>query len=77
MSQLKVNLDGTEAIVERKKYVRLKTKDLIEFGYTTLTEQSVDEQITIVLENKKTTKVQRTLSVIGHFIEDEIVEEIK
>ena len=49
----------------KEKYIRLKTKDLIEFGYTDLTEQEVEEELNKVLSGIE------ELTIIGEFIEDE------
>jgi hypothetical protein len=47
-------------------YISLKTKDLIEFGYSQLTEQEVFEQVEKILNGDK------DLSVIGLFCEDDL-----
>jgi hypothetical protein len=52
-------------IVYKEAYIVAKTKDLIDFGYTTLTKEEVSEQLEKVLN-------QEELSVIGHFIKDDI-----
>lgn len=51
--------------ISKRKYVELKTKDLIEFGYSTLTEKEVEEQVDKILNKQE-------LSVIGRFCEDDI-----
>jgi hypothetical protein len=53
--------------VLKSNYIRLKTRDLIEFGYSNLTEQEVSEQVDKIL-NK-----QDDLSVIGMFCKDDIL----
>lgn len=52
--------------VEKDAYVTAKTKDLIEFGYPNLTEKEVADQLEAVLTDGE-------LSIIGHFIKDDIV----
>ena len=51
--------------VYKKDYVRLKTKDLINFGYTSLKESEVAEQVDKILKN------EQELTVIGMFIIDD------
>ena len=67
---LHIIVNGREAIVSRADYVRLKTLDLREFGYASLTEAMVDEQVTAVLSGKK---LGGGLTVIGAFMQDEIL----
>lgn len=52
--------------VDTKDYIKAKTLDLIEFGYNTLTEKEVEDELIKIL-NKDT-----NLTVIGHFIKDDI-----
>jgi len=56
-----------EGEVDTAKYVKAKTRDLREFGYSTLTEDEVRSQIIAVLNGEK-------LNVIGMFIEGDIVK---
>lgn len=56
-----------EGKVLRSVYVTAKTKQLVEFGYSTLTEEETDRQITKVFKKQK-------LTIIGMFIKDEIKE---
>lgn len=64
---IKVSIEAKPAMeVSRKVYVEAKTKQLRAFGYSTLTAEAVDEQITAILEKKP-------LTVVGMFMEDEIV----
>lgn len=53
-------------VVLKSNYVKLKTKDLIEFGYTSLTESDVSEQVEKILNNDS------DLSVIGMFCKGDI-----
>ena len=53
-------------LVLKENYIKLKTKDLIEFGYTNLTENEVSEQLEKILNN------ETDLSVIGMFCKDDI-----
>jgi hypothetical protein len=65
MEKLKLNLDGKKMTVNRKDYVRLKTKDLKGFGYNNLTEQEVDDAVTKALEGKAE-------DVISMFVESDL-----
>jgi hypothetical protein len=67
---MKVRIDGTLREVNRADYVRAKTKQLREFGYTDLTEEQVSEQIDALLAGKTFGK---GLTVIGKFMEGEVV----
>lgn len=69
MATLKVNLEGRKGFVDRKDYVRAKTKALQEFGYPALTEKDVDTQIDALIEGKEFGK---GLTVIGMFMEGEV-----
>lgn len=51
--------------VSKKDYIEAKTKDLIEFGYTSLTEKEVEEQVEKVLQKGE-------LTIIGHFCKGDI-----
>lgn len=53
--------------VPRAAYVRLKTKDLREFGYSNLTEKVVEAQLDLLLDGKEPT------DVVGHFIQRDLV----
>lgn len=68
--KLRLTLDGEyKGEVDRAHYVKAKTKQLREFGYTDLTEKTVDEQVTAVLEGKE---LMEGMTVIGGFIKGEI-----
>ncbi len=66
MSRILIDVEGSMANVPRKAYVTAKTKQLRAFGYPDLTEKSVDDQITAILEGKE-------LDVIGMFMEREVI----
>lgn len=69
---LRVKIDGKPAQdVPRAAYVKAKTKQLVEFGYPSLTESETEKQVQAVLDGKKFGK---GLTVIGMFMEDEIVK---
>lgn len=68
---MKINIDGKKMDVERAAYVKAKTKQLREFGYSDLKESHVDEQITALLSGKE---FGDGLTVIGVFMKDEIVK---
>jgi len=68
---LKIKIeDKPEMEVPREAYVKAKTKQLREFGYSTLTESHVDEQVDAVLQKKEFGK---GMTVIGVFMKKEIV----
>lgn len=71
MSELRVTIDGKSVVCDRRHYVTAKTKQLREFGYPSLTEKEVDEQVSAVLAGKK---LLEGLDVIGGFIKGEISE---
>jgi hypothetical protein len=52
-------------IVLKSNYIKLKTKDLKEFGYTSLTENEVAQQVEKIL------KKENDLSIIGMFCKDD------
>lgn len=51
--------------VYKEDYIKAKTKDMIEFGYSDLTEETVRKQLENILSGKE-------LDVIGMFMEDDI-----
>lgn len=55
---LRMKIDGQVRVVDRQDYVKAKTKQLVEFGYSDLTEDTVDKQVSAVLAGEK-------LNVIG------------
>lgn len=66
---IKIILDDEQpVVVKTKDYIKAKTRDLKEFGYGTLTEEHVTVQLNLILANRK-----EDLSVIGRFMEDEII----
>lgn len=66
-SEITINIEGESRRVRRLDYVKAKTKDFREFGYPSLTEEEVSEQLDVVLSGKG------TLTVIGHFMKDEVI----
>lgn len=61
-----ISVDGRpKKRVSRADYVRAKTRQLREFGYSNLTEDEVNTQITAILDGK-------LLDVIGMFMKDEV-----
>ncbi len=68
---IKIEVDGKELIVPYNRYVSAKTKDLREFGYEGLKEESVSAQLDLLLGGKKWT------TVIGCVISSDKPSEIK
>jgi len=68
--QIKIRERDTdrEGFVDTEKYIKAKTRDLQEFGYSNLSADEVRKQIANVLAGKKP-------NVIGMFIEGDIVKE--
>ena len=67
LEQIKVMVNGNIQSVCVMDYVDAKTKDLKEFGYTSLTEESVTKSVKRILNREK------LIDVIDHFIKDDIV----
>jgi hypothetical protein len=72
--RLKIEVDGRTMVVERERYVAAKTKQLREFGYSSLTEDEVDERVGDVLLYRKAGRLAE--NVIAKFMEDEIICEV-
>jgi len=68
LKRLTITVNGTNVTVDRTKYAEVKLKQLREFGYNDLTMQEVESEIDMVLNKKE-------LTVIGIFMQDEIVEQ--
>jgi hypothetical protein len=66
MNTEEITLSNGDKVL-KSNYIRLKTKDLIEFGYTNLTEQEVSEQVDKIINKKD------DLSVIGMFCKEDIL----
>lgn len=62
-----IRVDGKTKTVDRNDYIKGKTAQLREFGYTTLTEDEVRRQLNNVYDGTPR-------DVIGLFIERDIVE---
>lgn len=69
LGDIRVKVNGVDGMVTRAAYVRAKTKQLREFGYPSLTESDVNEQIDAVLAKKS---FGEGLTVIGMFMKDEV-----
>lgn len=65
MDTIKLN-DGR--VVLKADYITAKTKDLIEFGYTSLTEDDVKVEVEKILTNVP----DKELTVIGMFCKSDI-----
>jgi hypothetical protein len=61
---MKDELEIKRGVVQRSEYVKAKAKDLREFGYNTVTDKHVDEQITLLNEG---------ITIIGMMIMDDLV----
>ena len=60
------NDDGKELSVSKDSYVRLKCRDLREFGYSSLTQDEVREELDALLRGEE------SQSIIGRFIQSDI-----
>lgn len=69
---IKVKINDKVGHVPRGTYVAAKTKQLQEFGYPSLSEQHVNEQIDALLAGKT---LSNGLTVIGGFMKDEVLPE--
>lgn len=69
---VRIKTDQGSGLVDRKKYIHAKWQQMVEFGYTTLTEKKVEEQLDAVLAGKV---FGTGLTVIGGFIKQEVVVE--
>lgn len=67
LSFINIDLDGKIIKVQVCDYISAKTKDLIEFGYSNLTEEQVLNSIRRILNKEKLT------DIIDNFIKDDIV----
>ena len=68
MGTVTIQVDGNNKTVSRADYIKAKTKTLLEFGYSTLTEDEVSKQLDNVLAG-------RPLNAIGMFIEGDVVKD--
>jgi tRNA threonylcarbamoyladenosine modification (KEOPS) complex Cgi121 subunit len=68
---MKDELEIKRGIVQRSEYVKAKAKDLREFGYNTVTDKTVDEQITLLLKGKR--QLNEGITIIGMMIMDDLV----
>lgn len=68
---LEFECNGNTVRVSRQQYIEAKTKDLIEFGYTNLTQKHIETQLEHVLKGEDT-----ALDVIGRFIKSDEVKEV-
>ena len=66
--EIQIEVDDTKGMVDTDKYVKAKTGDLREFGYTDLTEDTVRKQLLKILNNEE-------LDIVGMFMEKDIVKE--
>lgn len=67
---MKFKIDGKSVECDRAAYVKAKTKQLREFGYPSLTEREVNEQIDCLIAGKT---LGNGLTVIGKFMEEEVI----
>lgn len=71
LKYIKVKINYEPVRVQVCDYVEAKTKDLIAFGYSTLTEEHVLKSVRRILNKEK------MVDIIDHFIKDDIVLEEK
>jgi len=64
---IKIKINDKEVLVDKEDYIVARTKDLKEFGYSSITENDVRSQLEKVFKGE-------VLSVIGLFIEDDIIK---
>ncbi len=57
-------------VVSEDRYIKMKTADLREFGYSTLTENQVAEQLEKIRKGEP-------LSIIGKFMENDLSDDEK
>lgn len=69
MDTIKIYLNDKEVTVAKSDYVAAKTKDLREFGYTSLTENDVANQLEKILSGSD------DLDVVGQFIKPDIADQ--
>lgn len=72
--QIEIDQDGDRGWVDTEKYIKAKTKALQEFGYGSISENDVWEQLQHVLDGHK---MDQGLTVIGMFINNDIVKKIR
>ncbi len=65
---IKIKLDSGNRTVSKAAYIKAKTGDLRNFGYDTLTESEVADQLEKILNGEE-------LNVIGMFMENDIVKQ--
>lgn len=73
MSTIQVKIEGVEKTLPKAKYVKLKHKGLVEFGYENLTKEEVETQLQAVFEGKEFGK---GLDIIGMFIQKDEPKEV-
>jgi len=64
---IKIKINEKEVLVDKEDYIVARTKDLKEFGYSSITEDDVRLQLDKIFKGE-------VLSVIGLFIEDDIIK---
>jgi len=69
LKYINIEINYKPVKVQVADYVTAKTKDLIEFGYSTLTEEQVLNSVRRILNKEK------LVDVIDHFIKDDIILE--
>jgi len=68
---IRIRVDGVEKQVTKEDYIEAKTKQMVEFGYRSLTEDHISQQLELVLAGKMT--MAEGLTVIGMFIKQDVV----
>lgn len=74
LKYIDITIDGNPMRVQICDYVRAKTKQLVEFGYKSLTEEQVRKDMQLVLNNIKTPEVSQTPNVIAAFIYEDLTK---
>lgn len=66
--EIMIEINGVRKRVATVEYISAKTKQLQEFGYSSLTKAEVERQLSVVLSKKR-----EHLTVIGMFMENEVI----
>lgn len=71
-TKIRIRLDDREITTTKEDYIEAKTKQMVEFGYGSLTEDQVARQLDLLLAGKTT--IAEGLTVIGMFMKQEVMK---